>query len=148
MKTISPARFNVIVDNIYHNCQRNVLDRKSIAQLGKDSGVSASMVQKVRQLLIDHKLVIVEGRCRTQIAIWHHDKAQPNPVMLARLYEEFTHFDSRVKVKAQKPGRVSLESALRALVSLGYTGVISKSKKMGYTIVTESIDLSKVEVGE
>lgn len=148
MKTISTARFNVIVDNIYHNCQRPIIDRKSISQIGIDSGVSATTIQRVRQLLAEKKLLVIEGDRRSQVTIWHPGKSQPNPVMLASLYEEFTNFETRIKVKVQKPGRVSLESALRALVSLGYTGVISKSKKMGYTIVTESIDLSKVEVGE
>lgn len=146
MKTISPARFNLIVDNIYHNCLRASIDRKSIAQLAKDAEVSVNTISSVRQLLVDSKLLIIEGNCRSQTTIWHPNKSIPNPAMLTKLYESFIHFESRVKVSDRKPGRVSFESALRTLVQLGYTGVISKSKRSGWTTITESIDLSKIEV--
>lgn len=147
MKKISPARFNLIVDNIYKNCQRVSFERRSIAQLAKDSGTSVNTVAAVRQLLSDAKLLIIEGNCRSQTTTWHPNKSVPNPAMLTKLYESFIHFESRVKVvNGRKPGKVSLESALRTLVQLGYTGVISKSKHSGYSIITESIDLSKIEV--
>lgn len=148
MKHISPARFNLVVDSIFHNCQRVSVDRKSIAQLAKDCSTSINSVIAIRNLLSEEKLLIIEGERRNQTITWHPGKAQPNPTMLTKLYELHTRFNGRVKVNERKPGRISLELALRTLVQLGYTGVISKSKHSGYSIITESIDLSKVEVEE
>ena len=145
---LSSARFNLIVDSIYRNCQRNKIDQRDQRTLAKNCQVSPTTFIKVRNFLQTSKLLIVEGACRSQQCVWFPGKSQPNPVMLTDLYEKYSRFDGRGKVNEKKPGRISLESALRTLVQLGYTGVISKSKRSGYTTTTESIDLAKVEVGE
>lgn len=139
---LSSARFNLIVDSIYHNCQRPSIDHKSIAQIAKDCETSVVTVSAVRQLLSDAKLLIIEGERKAQTTTWHPNKSAPNTKMLTKLYESYIHFESKSVEK--KSGRISLDAALRTLVSLGYTGVITKSKKSGYTTIVESIDLEKV----
>lgn len=144
MKHISSARFNLIIDAIYNNCQRPSVDRKSISQIATDCETSVTTVSAVRQLLVDSKLLIIEGEKRSQTTTWHPGKAAPNTKMLTNLYEAYTKFEAKTAPK--KSGKISLEAALKTLVNLGYIGVISKSKKSGYTTIVESIDLSKVEM--
>ena len=136
----------LVLDVLYRNSEKPKLSQKSLQELAKSAGVSVTPVMKIKQLLVQRQLLVTYGSGRGQHVSWNPQKAKPNPDMLASIYKEYTKdAKSRVKVVAKKEGRVSLERALRALVSLGYTGVITKSVN-SYT--KECIDLSKIEIEE
>ena len=136
----------LVLDALYRNSEKCKLSQKSVTEIAKDCGVSTLPVHKIRNILIHRQLLVTYGFGRGQYTSWNPQMAKPNPEMLASIYKEYTKdAKSRIKVVAKKEGRVSLERALRALVSLGYTGVISKSVN-SYT--KECIDLSKIEIDE
>lgn len=143
-KALSIQSCGLVLDALYRNSEKVKLSQKSLANIAKDCDVSTLPVKRIRQILIDRQLLVTYGCGRGQYTAWNPQKSKPNPEMLASIYKEYIKdAKSRVKVVAKKEGRVSLERALRALVMLGFTGVISKSVN-SYTI--ECIDLSKIEV--
>lgn len=149
MSVITMAHCELVVDALYHNAERKKFEQKGMRQIAKDCDVSVPVVQKVKNILVDMKLLIIEGNRRTQECIWHPDKSKPNPAMLREVYKTYIKgAGSKVMVKQKRFAPTSLDSALQALVKLGYTGVISKVKHDGYRTITESIDLSKIELGE
>ena len=134
----------LVLDALYRNSEKCKLSQKSVAEIAKDCGVSVLPVTKIRNILVHRQLLVTYGFGRGQHTSWNPQMSKPNPEMLASIYKEYTKdAKSRVKVVAKKEGRVSLERALRTLVMLGFTGVISKSVN-SYT--KECIDLSKIEV--
>lgn len=91
-------------------------------------------------------LIIKEGQTAGQKIYWNPEKSTPNPTMLQEIYRIYAK-DRKSKVRvSKKPGKISLEAALRTLVKMGFAGVIEKSVKDGYRTMKEVIDLSKVEV--
>jgi hypothetical protein len=78
---------------------------------------------------------------------WNPGRALPNPTMARDVYKEYTkdarHSD-KIRVRQKRSASTSLESALRTLVKLDYTGVISRVSMKGFVKITESIDLSKI----
>lgn len=149
MKSITLQHCELVVDALYHNYERKKFEQKSMRQIASDCEVSIAVVQKIKNILVDMKLIIVEGERRSQECIWHPDKCCPNPAMLRGVYKEYTKdAKSKVMVSHKRAASPSLDSALRTLVKLGYTGVVQKVKYDGYRTITESIDLSKIELGE
>lgn len=133
----------LVLDALYRNSEKCKLSQKSVTEIAKDCGVSTLPVNKVRNILIRRQLLVTYGFGRGQYTSWNPQMSKPNPEMLASIYKEYTK-DAKSRVKViKKEGRISLERALRTLVSLGYTGVISKSIN---SFTVESIDLSKIEV--
>lgn len=133
----------LVLDALYRNSEKCKLSQKSVAEIAKDCGVSTLPVHKIRNILIHRQLLVTYGFGRGQYTSWNPQMSKPNPEMLASIYKEYTK-DAKSRVKViKKEGRISLERALRALVMLGYTGVISKSIN---SFTVESIDLSKIEV--
>lgn len=140
----------VIIDSLYRNYELPKFEQKSLRDLAKHCGVATMTFDKVRRILIDMKLLIVEGRNKGQQTIWHPDKCSPNPAMVTEVYKKYAK-DAKCRIKVsvvKKVASPSLESSLQALVKLGYTGVISKVNRDGYKTVTECIDLSKIELGD
>lgn len=134
----------LVLDVLYRNSEKPKLSQKSLQELAKSAGVSVTPVMKIKQLLVQRQLLVTYGSGRGQHTSWNPQMSKPNPDMLASIYKEYTKdAKSKVKVVAKKEGRISLERALRTLVMLGFTGVISKSVN-SYT--KECIDLSKIEV--
>lgn len=149
MSRITFQHCELVVDALYHNSERKKFEQKGMRQIAEDCNVSVPVVQKVKSILVDMKLLIVEGERRSQECIWHPDKSKPNPVMLREVYKVYTKgARSKVMVSKKRSAPTSIDSALQVLVKLGYTGVISKVKHDGYRTITESIDLSKIELGE
>lgn len=143
-KALTIQSCGLVLDALYRNSEKGKLSQKPLTQLAKDCEVSVLPVTRIRNILIHRQLLVTYGYGRGAHTTWNPQMSKPNPEMLASIYKEYTKdAKSRVKVVAKKEGRVSLERALRTLVSLGYTGVISKSVN-SYT--KECIDLSKIEV--
>lgn len=140
----------VIVDALYKNYERKKFEQKSMQDIAKMRGCSVVTLNNVKKILVDMNLLIVEGERRAQQCIWHPDKCIPNPSMVTKVYQAYTKdAKCRIRVSAvKKVASPSLESSLKTLVKLGYTGVISKVKRDGCKTITECIDLSKIELGE
>lgn len=147
MKVISLQHCGIMLDVLYCNASKVKFEQKSIRQMALDAGVSVMTLSKVRDILIEQKILIKEGERRQQKVYWHPNKSAPNPAMLQNIYKEFIKdAKHRVRVSCEKSqGRISLDKALQALVKLGYTGVITRSIN-SYT--NESIDLSKIKIGD
>ena len=144
-KVFSIQSCDLVLDAIYRNAEKTKLSQKSIAVLAKDCDLSILPVMKIRNILIARQLLVTYGCGRGQVTSWNPTKAKPNPDMLASIYKEYTK-DAKHRVRvSKKEGRISLERALRTLVKLGYTGVISKPVN---TFTKECIDLSKIEIDE
>ena len=140
---VAIQNIGIIIDAIYHNYSKSKMDQKSIANLAKDCDVTVAVLTKVRNILIDMKLLVVEGERRSQVCWWNANKCKPNEVLLREVYKKYvSHIKSRVKVENKK--RSTLEGALETLIKLGYEGVIKKVHVEGFRTFTETIDLSKL----
>jgi hypothetical protein len=136
----------IIIDTIYHNTTRDKFSQLSGAQLAKHCEVSINTFRKVESILIDRKLLCKEGVTRNMRMYWNPGRALPNPTMARDVFKEYSKDarHSEVRVKQKRSASTSLESAVRVLVKLGYTGIISKVSIKGYVKHTESIDLSQI----
>ena len=139
----------MMLDALYRNACKDRLRQKSIAQLSKDCDVCVTSMTKLRDILIDCKLLIKEGYNRGQKIYWHPDKSSPNLSMQQEIYKLYIRdakSADRVSGK-QHRGRVSLDAALRSLVQLGFTGEIRRTVKISKGIKTvEIINLSEIKV--
>lgn len=145
---MSIQQVGLIVDLLYHNSLKVRYEQKSLRELARSCETSLAGITTVRNALIEKKILVKEGTLRNQYIYWHPGKSQPNPVMLRDLYKDLIREEKRVERTRKAPGKVSLERALKTLVSLGYTGVIQRSTTHGYTATIEQIDLSKITVEE
>ena len=143
-KSLTIQSCGLVLDALYRNSEKSKLSQKPLNIIAKDCGLSVLPVTKIRDILIHRQLLVIYGYGRSQVMSWNPQMSKPTPEMLASIYKEYIKdAKNRVKVVAKKEGRVSLERALRTLVMLGFTGVITKSVN-SYT--KECIDLSKIEV--
>lgn len=137
----------IIIDAIYHNTTRDKFSQLSGAQLAKHCEVSINTYRRVESILIERKLLAREGSTRAMRMYWNPGRALPNPTMARDVFKEYTkdaRHSEKVRVKQKRSASTSLESAVRVLVKLGYTGIISKVSIKGYVKHTESIDLSQI----
>ena len=147
MKRLSLQSVEIIIDAIYHNTKRDKFSQLSGAQLAKDCEVGINTYRRVESILIERKLLIREGATRGMKMYWHPNRSNPNPAMARDVFKEYTkdaRHSEKVRVKQKRSASTSLESALRTLVKLDYTGVISRVSVKGFVKITESIDLSKI----
>ena len=146
-KVITFQHCGMMLDALYRNACKDKLRQRSLAQLSKDCEVSVISMTKLRDILIDMKLLVKEGNNRAQRIFWHPDKSAPNPHMAQQVYSVYIT-DAKVRIKESKPkGRVSLDSALRALVQLGFTGEIRRTTNISNGIKTiEIVNLSEIKI--
>lgn len=147
MKRLSLQSVELIIDTIYHNTKRDKFSQFSGAQLAKHCEVSINTYRRVESILIERKLLIREGATRGMKMYWHPNRSTPNPTMARDVFKEYTkdaRHSEKVRVNHKRSASTSLESALRTLVKLDYTGVISRVSVKGFVKITESIDLSKI----
>lgn len=145
---MSIQQVGLIVDLLYHNSLKVRYEQKSLRELARSCETTLASITTVRNTLIEKHILIKEGVLRNQYVYWHPGKSKPNPAMLRDLYKDLIREEKRVEKTRKAPGKVSLERALRTLVSLGYTGVIQRSTTHGYTVTIEQIDLTKITVEE
>lgn len=146
MKRLSLQSVEIIIDAIYHNTKRDKFSQLSGAQLAKHCEVSINTYRRVESILVERKLLAREGSTRAMRMYWNPGRALPNPTMARDVFKEYTKDarHSEVRVKQKRSASTSLESAIRTLVKLGYTGVISRFSMKGFVKTTESIDLSQI----
>ena len=148
-KVITFQHCGMMLDALYRNAMKDKLRQRSLAQLSKDCEVSVTSMTKLRDILIDSKLLIKEGNNRGQRIFWHPDKTSPNPSMQQKIYNMYIRDAKRqdkVSVTHHR-GRVSLDAALKALVQLGFTGEIRRTVKISNGIKTvEYVNLGEIKV--
>lgn len=139
----------IILDAIYQNSGKPKFEQMSLEELSKKCGVSRNTLSKIRKILQEKKLLIVEGDRRSQTAYWHPDKCTPNPMMLTEIYKSLVKdAKSRVKVNKVTAKRLpTMESALLLFKKEGYAS-IKLTKVVGYKTIEETIDLALMEVRE
>lgn len=150
MQPVSIPQMNIIIDALYRNSLKSKLDQKSIKELTPILGVSRKVVDKVKFILKEMCLLIIEGERNHQFMYWNSQKSAPNPLMVTEVYRIYTKdAKSKIKVKIQKAKRrPNLDDAVIALVKLGFTGIIEKTIHSGHVTEIKRIDLSKVQVGD
>lgn len=146
-KIITYQHCGMMLDALYRNACKDKIRQKSLAQLSKDCEVSVTSMTKLRDILVDSKLLIKEGNNRGQKVYWHPDKSSPNNHMIQQVYNVYIA-DTKVRIKEAKPkGRVSLDSALKSLVKLGFTGEIRRTIHNHNGIKTiEIVNLDEIKV--
>lgn len=138
----------LVLDALYRNCQRRAFEQKSAVQLADDCDTKPAIIRSVIKLLIETKLITVEGQTRSRRMFWVKGKCAPNPQLTGYIYKQLGHTPVKTPViKEVKPtGKISLERALHTLISLGYTGVIERVTHSGIHTQIDRIDLSNIQV--
>lgn len=138
----------LVLDALYRNCQRRPFEQKSAVQLAADCGTKPATVRQVVDLLLETKLITVEGQTRSRRMFWVKGKCAPNPQLTGYICKQLGHTSVKPPVIQEvKPARkISLERALHVLVSLGYTGVIERVTHSGIHTQIDRIDLSNITV--
>lgn len=143
-KIISIPEIGIIVDGIYRNYSKSKIDQKNINQLAVDCGVSVRTLLRVRTILAEMKLLIIEGERSQQKCYWNPSKCSPNPTLLTEIYRIYTKgVKSRVRVEKKVKRLPSIESAMLAFKKAGWDEVILK-KTVRYKIVQESYNLTNM----
>lgn len=145
---LSKELCSIYIDALHSNALKAKIDQKSMRELSQQCGCSIITLTKVRDILIEMKLLVKEGTLRNQKIYWNLGKAHPNADMAREVYRRYISDggpDVKVKVRQRKSPSTSLETALKTLVKLGFTGEIHRAKLNGFTRTVEYIDLSKIE---
>lgn len=136
-RVISLQVCGIVLDELYHNACKPSVDQVSMDVIRKKCKVSINTVLSFRNLLINHKLLIVDGQGRGIKYEWNSQRSAMNPEMAKHLYNVYLGAEKRkvkLKVKTDKPKeRMSVESALKYLANHGFTGEL-KRKVNAYTI--------------
>lgn len=150
-KVITFQRCGMMLDALYHNALKENTRQRSLAQLSKDCEVSVTSMTRLRDILIELKLIIKEGNARGQKIYWHPDKCGMNHHLQQKVYSEYIRdakSHSKVGTTTHR-GRVSLDAALKVLVQLGFTGEIKRTISYnGPKKTIEVIDLTQIKVEE
>lgn len=143
MKIISIQSVALALDAMYRNYSKKKIDQRTFDQLCKDCELCFRTMSKIKDILINRKLLIVEGSKRSQVISWHPGKSAPNPDMLTSVYKEYTQ-KSRAEVKkiAAPKLEMTIEKACKFLANEGFTGIICKESKNNKICVIQKIDLS------
>ena len=145
-KVITLQVCGIILDELYHNACKSSVDQVSMDELRKRCKVSINTLSTFKNILIERKLLLVDGKGRGISYSWNPQRSAMNPTMQKSIYDTYIGSEKRkVNTAPRKSSRVSLETALRVLVKNGFTGTISRQTNH-YT--TECIDLSLIKVEE
>lgn len=149
-KVVTLQVCGIILDELYHNACKSSVDQVSMDVLRKRCSVSINTLLAFKNILIDRKLLLVNGKGRGISYSWNQQRSAMNYAMQKSIYDEYLGSERRkvklkINVAPKKSSRVSLETALRVLINNGFTGTISRQTNH-YT--TECIDLSLIKVEE
>lgn len=144
MKPILMQHVGVIIDTLYKNYSKEKFEQLSLKQLAVKLSVSAATITKVRNVLANRHVIVIEGERRSQKCYWNPCKCKPNDALLLDVYKEYTKdAKSRVKVNKKSKRLSSIEQALLVFKKEGWD-MVSLSKTVGYIHTEQTFDLSKV----
>ena len=147
MKRLSLQSVEIVIDAIYHNTTRDKFSQLASCALAKHCDISINTYRRIEYILVQRKLLVKEGSTRAMRMYWNPGRALPNPTMARDVYKEYTkdaRHNEKIRARQKRSASTSLESAIRTLAKLGFTGVISKVSIKGYVKHIESIDLSQI----
>ena len=145
MKTMTIQQVGLCVDAIYTNYSKSKISQKNTNQLAADCGVSVASLTKIKKILADMTVLLIEGERAAQTCMWNPCKCGANDTLVREVYKVYTS-DVKTRVKVENKKRSSLEGALEVLIKAGWEGIIRKTKVDGIRTITETIDLSKIEL--
>lgn len=144
MKPILMQHVGVIIDTLYKNYSKEKFEQLSLQQLAAKLSMSVAIITKVRNILANRCIIVIEGERRSQKCYWNPCKCKPNDTLLLDVYKEYTKdAKSRVKVNKKSKRLSSIEQALLILKKEGWMKV-KLGKVYAGTIIEHTIDLSKV----
>lgn len=144
MKLILMQHVGVIIDTLYKNYSKEKFEQLSLRQLAAKLSMSIATVTKVRNILSNRKVIIVEGERRNQRCYWNTMRCKPNEQLLLDVYKEYIKdAKSRVKVNKKSKRLSSIEQALLVFKKEGWA-MVKLGKVYAGTIIEHTIDLSKV----
>lgn len=145
MKTMTIQQVGLCVDAIYTNYSKSKISQKNTNQLAAGCSVSVASLTKIKKILADMTVLLIEGERAAQTCMWNPCKCGANDVLVREVYRIYTS-DAKTRVKVENKKRSSLEGALEVLIKAGWEGIIRKTKVDGIRTITETIDLSKIEL--
>mgnify|MGYP000098128005 FL=1 len=140
MKTMTIQQVGLCVDAIYTNYSKSKISQKNTNQLAAGCSVSVASLTKIKKILADMAILLIEGERAAQTCMWNPCKCGANDVLVREVYRIYTS-DAKARVKVENKKRSSLE----VLIKAGWEG-IRKTKIDGIRTITETIDLSKIEL--
>ena len=144
MKPILMQHVGVIIDTLYKNYSKEKFEQLSLKQLAVKLSMSVATITKVRNVLANRRIIVIEGERRTQKCYWNPCKCKPNDTLLLDVYKEYTKdAKSRVKVNKKSKRLSSIEQAMLVFKKEGWDKV-TLSKTVGYVYTEQTTDLSKV----
>lgn len=146
MKPILMQHVGMIIDVFYKNYSKEKFEQLSLKQLAVKLSMSVATITKVRNVLANRRIIVIEGERRSQKCYWNPCKCKPNDTLLLDVYKEYTKdAKSRVKVNKKSKRLSSIEQAILVFKKEGWDTVILK-KSSGNKKITEEYDL--IEIGE
>lgn len=135
----------IIIDALYKNYSKEKFEQLSLKEIAAKLSLSVTPVAKVRNILAQRKVLVIDGARRSQICYWNPSRCKPNEHLLLDVYKAYTKdAKSRVKVNEKKSKRLS--SAEQAMLFFKKEGwdTVKLSKTVGYVYTEQTIDLSGV----
>lgn len=157
MKIITEQTVRMALDAMHDNYTKAKVDQIPVKEMLKKLKISIKTFFKIRNILVNRKLLVITGDRRGQIVKWHPDKCSINPLLVKDVYSEFTSNNKKKKaekvseVKPKKPRKKKSidknDEALKAaktLAALGFRGVLYKVdvQNANALVIKTVIDLS------
>ena len=111
MKTMTIQQVGLCVDAIYTNYSKSKISQKNTNQLAAGCGVSVASLTKIKKILADMTILLIEGERAAQTCLWNPCKCGANDVLVREVYKIYTS-DAKTRVKVENKKRSSLEGAL------------------------------------
>lgn len=141
-RTITMSQVGAIITNLYTNYSKEKFEQLSLRQLASRLSVSTTIIVRIRKLLANRQLLVIEGEKRNQKCYWNDARCVPNDVLVQNVYKTYI---KSIK-SSSKPKASSISSEKEAFLFLkekGWTS-IKLGKICAGTIIEHTIDLLKV----
>lgn len=138
------------MDTVYHMYSSS--SKYSIEEVAKKADTSVPTMVKIRKILSEMKVLIIEGTSSGQNCYWNPAKCAVNPQLVSTVYLQFSkkrkNKVTKTKVKVENSNvkadcPLEVEDAVKLLIKAGFVGKIEKTSNVGFTLV---IDLEKVKL--
>lgn len=139
------------MDTVYHMySSSNIM--YSIEDVAKKADTSINTIYRIRKILSEMKVLIIEGASSGQTCYWNPAKCIVNPQLVSTVYLQFSNKRknkvTKTKVKVENSNVkadcfLEVKDAVKFLIKEGFVGKIEKTSSVGFTLV---IDLEKVKL--
>lgn len=134
----------IIIDALYKNYSKEKFEQLSLKEIAAKLSLSVTPIAKVRNILAQRKVLVIDGARRSQTCYWNPSRCKPNELLLLDVYKAYTKdAKSRIKVNKKSKRLSSIEQAMLFFKKEGWDKV-TLSKTVGYVYTEQTIDLSGV----